>query len=776
MGSGRAPSEGDLLDWMKLKPRTFGWDAWLAYGRTALNESLLRDYLEREDHHPFAGSISGKVVISENSVWEHLYSVRLGAPQVSFEESNISSARIVTTARALCGAQISVEIVGGSPKHITRVAEYSPLLAPRLVMETFIEKPAGPGEDARYVQMDAATGEQYRFSFPGPLQQQLKGGTFFHEKFAELPQESRYCRMSTLGKWSDGSLSPGVVSPRPFPVLDADGKATSEGGVVLMIAAIGSEPGAHPDPEGDWMYPIPNGYDAALWVSSRYVMHQIVGSGVRGVSADAEFSFDSNEDPSTLVLTKGSFKLEVGDLVAPPLGALSYEFHVPLSGNVPLAAPMEISRSGAGLKLNWKTSTFAEVDPPLLKSHVPEGTSAVDSAWRISSTHAFSKNAGGSLVVQSSLNAAGWFKPVYRQAGVLDPLHYEHFPSIADAISSGLAHELGSFVSHVGLAMEEGGLRDVDKVRWEGVECPGSGGLAVETVHLPRDLALFGHLSERPGAFLVSPTHGRVTAGGKIQLGVTPGHQGLEWSVKAIDGSQGSVGSVSSSGLYTAPSADAMESKSLLVKVNASSGSHSSSVMVEVLSEHVALNPLVFAVASPGAQVRMSAGSQEGGRLAWSLTTATGATLEMAAADDGALFDPGDHVYKRGDGLSGGFFSVDEVAVRSPSGHARSTFVLVVEKQRRGAIRIRSESSKAGEQIQLEFDGGGAQPIPDAVWKVEIGGGSISSSGLYTPDPKSPLHFAVITAEYEFEYGHFGNYLILPTPLIELDEVVKVLS
>lgn len=198
--------------------------------------------------------------------------------------------------------------------------------------------------------------------------------------------------------------------------------------------------------------------------------------------------------------------------------------------------------------------------------------------------------------------------------------------------------------------------------------------------------------------------------------------------------------------------------------------------MVEVLSEHVALNPLVFAVASPGAQVRMSAGSQEGGRLAWSLTTATGATLEMAAADDGALFDPGDHVYKRGDGLSGGFFSVDEVAVRSPSGHARSTFVLVVEKQRRGAIRIRSESSKAGEQIQLEFDGGGAQPIPDAVWKVEIGGGSISSSGLYTPDPKSPLHFAVITAEYEFEYGHFGNYLILPTPLIELDEVVKVLS
>ncbi len=771
--TGRSPSETELLEWMKLKLRTFGWDALLAYDRTSLNESLLRDYLERYEHHPFGNPIAGRVVISENTVWEYLYAVRLGAPELSFEQSKITSARISTSARALCGAQVSVEVVNGSPKHITRIAQYSPLQAPRLVVNAFIEDPAAPGEHVRYVQADMTAGENYRFSFPGPLQQQLKGGDFLRQHMASLPQSAHHVRLNTLSAWPGGTFVPGVVRPGPVPIRDGDGNATAEGALTLLIAAGGSEPGVLPDPEGDWMYPIPSGYGAALWVAGPHVMYHIVGAGIRGSYPDAEFEFDSSNDPSTLTLTKGSIKVIVDNLDVPPIGALSYEFQAPISSDPLFSTPIKISRTGTGLRLDWKMSTFSQVEPPLLKSPATGAASALDSAWRISGDYSFSSSANSSLAVSSSTHPGGWFKPLYRQAAILDRLHYDHFPAISLALTSGLSRELESMVNELGDAMEgSDGLGDLDRIRWDGVGCPGGAGLALGTVHFPRDMVVFGNLGAVPGKFLLTPTRRRVGAGGTLQLEVTPAQSGLEWTLQPLDGLQGSVGSVSSSGVYTAPSAGEIEGGFRLVKVTASGPAHASMALVEVLKEQVALNPLVFAVASPGAQVRMSAGSQDGEALEWSLLTATGAKLEQAASEEGALFDPGDHLYVRGDGLTGGFFSVDEVTVRTNSGATRTTFVLVVEKQRRGVIKIRSDGRSNRDQVQLEFDGGGAQPIPDADWKVQIGGGSISPTGLYTRDPQSQLPYAVITAEYEFEYGHLANYLILPVPLVDLDEVV----
>ena len=219
-----------------------------------------------------------------------------------------------------------------------------------------------------------------------------------------------------------------------------------------------------------------------------------------------------------------------------------------------------------------------------------------------------------------------------------------------------------------------------------------------------------------------------------------------------------------------------MQGTFAIVRITASTSSRSASSSATVIANTIALNPLVFAVASAGGRVRLSAGTLEEGELQWSVTTATGARLEPPAPDGDELSEPGDLVYVRGDALSGAFFSVDQVTVQAVSGATATTQVLVVEKDRRGIIRVPDQTGARADQIQLEFDAGGDSPVEGADWKVQVGGGSITPEGLYTFDPASTLPYVVITAEYEVAGISFGNFLILPIPLVDLDAVRNALS
>ena len=771
--AGKAPSETELLEWMKLKPRTYGWDAWLAYDRYALNLSLWRDYIERPESHPFAGPFSGKVVVSENSVWEYLSDVRLGAPRVSFEKSQVSSARVTVNARALSGAQLSVETVQGSPRYITRVAEYTPLQAPRLVAEAFIDDNDGAAMAARQVRMDLTASANYQFSYPGTHAQQVNGGKFFHERIAALPDTSHHCVLNLLGEWEGGALVPELVRPRPLPMLDELGNPTEDGAVLLMVAATGSEAGQHPDIDGDWRYPIPQGYHAALWIGGHCLMERVVEGGIRGVSSGATFAYDNPDAPTELTTTAGTLQPLTFDQAVAPFESVTYDVQVPLTGATPATGLLKVSHSDAGLTLNWKTSSFAQTEAPLLTSRASDGETALDVAWRIIATYEFAREQDGRLGLKPVGEVVRWLRPVYRQGKTLDPLHYQHFPALEAAVADDLSNELAGLEARM-LGGNE--LGEIDRLRFEGLACPGGTGMDLTSVHIPRDLALFGTFGPRPGTFRVVPEEVRLTPGQRLQFEVEPPQPGLDWFVEPIVGNESDMGSISAGGLYEAPSTGAMQGTFAIVRITASTSSRSASSSATVIANTIALNPLVFAVASAGGRVRLSAGTLEEGELQWSVTTATGARLEPPEPDGDELSEPGDLVYVRGDALSGAFFSVDQVTVQAASGATATTQVLVVEKDRRGIIRVPDQTGARADQIQLEFDAGGDSPVEGADWKVQVGGGSITPEGLYTFDPASTLPYVVITAEYEVAGISFGNFLILPIPLVDLDAVRNALS
>lgn len=771
--AGRAPSESELLEWMKLEPRTLGWDAWLAYDRYALNLSLWRDYIERPESHPFASPFSGKVVVSPNAVWEYLYDVRLGAPQVSFDQSVFSSSRVTMTARALCGAQLTVVTTQGSPRHITRVAQYSPQQAPRLVAEAFIDDNDGAAMADRQVRMNLIASSNYQFSFPGPYLQQVNGGKFFHDQIAALPATSHHCLLNLLGEWEGGALVPEHVRPRPIPILDDQGNPTEDGAVLLMVAAAGSDAGQHPDIDGDWKYPIPQGCHAALWIGEHCLMKRVVEGSIRGVSSGASFSYDNPDDPTLLTVTDGTLQALTFDNAVAPFESVNYSVQPALAGETAASGLLEISRSEDGLTLNWKASSFAQSEASLLTSHSPEGETALDIAWRIQNTYEFAREQDGSLGLDPVGQGTRWIKPVYRQGQALDPLHYQHFPALEAAITAGLSTELAGMEARMLGGNEYG---EIDRLRFEGLACPGEAGMDLTTVHIPRDLALFGTFGARPGRFLLTPTQVRLRAGETLQFEAQPTQQKIEWTLERLEGFDGDIGTINSTGLYAAPAASAMEGRFIMAKVTASSTTHSSTAWVSVVAESLVLNPLVFAAVSTGGKMVLSAGSLEDGKLEWSLTTTTGATLVEPAPEDGTLSDLNDRVYVRGDVLSGDTFSVDEVTVQAPSGAGATTRILVVEKQPMGTVRIADQTGVPVGQLQLEFDGGDSSPIEGAEWRVQIGDGTITPEGLYTFDLESPLPYAVITAEFKGTGFTFSNFIILPIPLVDLDAVRRALD
>lgn len=770
--AGSVPSESELLEWMKIKSRTHGWDAWLSYDRTVLNESLWRDYIERVDEHPFAAPFSGKVEVSEGRVWENLYSVRLGPPQISFEQSRFSSSRVTFTARAISGTQLTVETTQGSAKYISRIGEYSPLQAPRLVAEAFIDDGDGAATAARQVRMDITACEKPQFSFPGPRQQQIEGGQFFINEVKALPESSHHCRLHTLGEWEDGELVPETVTTRALPILDAGGNATGDGAVVVMVATKDSGVGVHPDPEGDWMYPIPEAHHASLWIGAHCLMRKVVVGGIRGVTTDATFAYDDIDDPSVITVISGGLKPVNMQASVPPLGTLDYEVNAILPGNAPHKEVLEITRLEEGLALNWKASTFPLLHAPLLKSQESEGGTALDVAWRIKSAYVYEPADDGTLGLHEVDQGTRWSKPVYRQGGDLDPEHYQHFPAIEQKIGEGISSQ----ISRLEVQMLGGnGLGEIDRFRFEGVACPGGTGVKLSTVHWPRDLVLLGTLGARVGKFVLSPTKERVLQGAELQFSVEPPQDNLEWSVENVGGFEGNPGAVSPFGLYKAPVADQILGRVMLVRVTAASATHSSSAWVEVVTETITLNPIVAALAAAASRVRLSAGSLGEGPIVWSLTSLSDGSLTEPAPDDGAVVDPNDREYVRGNGSSGGYFSVDKVTARNAAGEERVTPLLIVEKNRYGQIVVVDREGLPTNQVQLQYDLGDGEELEGVSWKLEIGDGSINANGLYTMGSESELPYAVITAQYTLQGIEFGNFLILPIPLVDLGDLKRAL-
>lgn len=766
-------SEQEIVNWLKEGPRTLGWDAWTAYNRETANRALQQDHIDRLAADEVMPPVEGRVTIVENAAWEYLYACRFDAPTLSFEHSSLNHAEVTLSMRLMSGTQLTVEHRDAAPRKITKIEIFHPAQGPRLVGRAPVEHFEGTGTNPGRVGLDIAAdpegGMDYQFSFASTYQAQLKGGAFLLDGFATLPAEQRRCVVNVLDPAEGGALAPSVVRARGLRALDS---ASGDGALLLFMAAKGSPVGDLPDAGGDWIYPIPDGFHSTLVIANHALKSKVIEAGLKATSPDAAFEYDNPSSPDELTATKGTapdMGVELTDV--PPFAKLGYAIRPSLAGEPAGSGLFSVLRKEDRFHFRWRTSSFSSAVVPLFSTEGPTGTTAVDFAWDVSGAYAFvPSDAGGLALVADPKGARKWLRTIYRQGGALDAQHYARFPALSATVDEVLADQIEQcFESVAGAAVEQ--------FRLEGVTYSGEQVMHFGSVHLPHDLAMFGDVSTAPDAFEVAPLDNVIVAGASLQLTTVPPQQGTTWRVEPVEGFDVAPGSITSAGLYKAPVAADFDGTCTMVRVTASSGEHVRSALVRVAKERVVINPKAFVVHTGGGKVRMSAGSIGAGELKWTLTSQTGASLELPPSSGDVLFDEGDRLYVPGSGDSGEFFSVDTIVVTEASGGGSATATaLVVELPLMGLIRVRVDTGLPENQVQLEFDGGHG-PVPEMDWKVQAGAGSITPTGIFTPDAGSAEGFAVITATLLVEgIVHLGNYLILPLPLIDLEELKRVLA
>lgn len=770
-----SPTERELLDWLAERPRTYGWDMWIACDRNTVNRSLLSDYVTRFDRHPLAGSYDGVVSIVDNQRWEYMYGVRFGAPEISFSDSRITSSRVGLRARALAGLQLTVDQPGGSARRVTKIEAYNPLQGPLLVAQVSLgELSLVPGATADMA-IDLAVGENYRLAFAETDDAQRDGGDFMQRRFAEIPSTDRTAVLNHIAHNQRELFAPVEVRGRAFPGK-VDGVEEEAGGVLLFIALDGSEPGAFPGDDDGFPYPIPSGCTSTVVIGTRYLMTKIMAQGVHGISVGAEFTFDNADDPylpvSMLTATSGALRPVEISASVPPFDTVDYAIEPLLAEGSAGSAPFSIERSASGLNYRWKASSFSQLTAPLLRTSTPDAATEVDHAWVLRTTRCFKATQDGGLALGSIGGDRTWSKVLYRQGSALDASHYQHFTELSQRVSEQLVSVIEERCTQTFSAAQE-----LDEFRNLGFYFPGGRRLHFDSVHLPAELAAFGRVVSKADAFVVSPARARVLAGGTISFETTQGEEGVEWLVSAADGFEGNVGTISAAGRYSAPERSEIVGAFTLVKVTASRAGQRSSAVVAVSAEEMYINPLVFVSWPKGPQVRVACGCLDEGDVEWEVDSPTGAALQMPLMDGEAIFERNDRIYVPGAMAGDRFFSVDEIVAKNPrTGSVTSVSALVVEKSLSGEIVIREGTTLPPGQIQFDYEGG-LGPIQGADWKVVIGAGSIDGNGLYTMDPDSPHGFAVVVATYTHPgVAEMINYRILPLPLVDLDELKAILA
>lgn len=776
-------SEDEVFDWLKAEPRTYDWQVLLALDRAKANELLRQDYTARYSKDLYFDPITDSVKIADGNtqVWEYLYEHVLGPPRLSFENSDTDEwARL--TMPILGGVQLKVEQTGMGPKMVSSISWYDPLQSPRLICEIQLEDTAGEVNDGREVELDLKKGTNFRLTFASTFQGQKKGGEFYEELFEKLDEDKQRFLLGRLDEFSEGSvLQPDKFRLRALPAQPkgiGESEGASEGAILLFIGTKGNESGGLPDKDSKWVYPIPAGYSSTMLVAGSVIIRDLIAEGIAEsgvVTPEYGFIYE-NGVVAGLRFSRGTLKPErIGleiDGIDRPVDLSCWCF---LFGNGEEEV-FTINLAEEKLHMRWKYAGKPE------SSHVAlmyltgaQGHAYFFLQYSVESKYNFALDAEDESVVLNleqadviDVNVVTW--------DISDTME-EHRDALADVAKNVIKDELIELQHRIG-----SGIKELETFRLYGLLFSGGQAVLQKKVRLPRDLAVFGDISPVRTSFKLNPDEKDIIHGGSIDFQTTPAHSGLKWTLTEVPGFPGPLGSITQSGSYTAPAADQLPANRAytMVRVTAASldGNFESSALIRVVRRGVVVNPLVVSVPQSANKVRFSGGSLHGDKLTWSVKSATGGTLtDTPPEDDAAVFDESDMFYVPGTGSTGGYMSIDEISVTDATGNVAISHLVVLEKPLMGALVIMPGDGLPEEgQVQFGLDTGTEVLTDEATWTVLAGGGSIDTNGIYTPDPNSDFAYAVVSGVFEIPpYVSFNAFSILPIPLVDLDEIQRII-
>jgi hypothetical protein len=783
-----------LLDWLKVKPRTLGWGAVLAYGRSETNKVLLQEYITRfgTEHYmqPITEEIRDNTTPTQK---DFLHNYQMDAPRLSFIGSNLQTSAAKLTMKEVGGTHLSFTKQEGAQQwSLTRISEKNVLDGPGLKFDINLMESTGSVTSAGRVELDISEGRNYRLIDMPSEHLQRVAGERFKTRFGALPEDQKIFVLNELKFEPDQFLKPSTFVIRTHNKQGAGARLLAnedegEGAVLVFVAMEGESNGTLPVDNEDLKYLLPDGHSATVLLGNEMLVKNILAEGIRRTNTvenafRAEFEVvngftemigfggtwtrtpivvyvdPANEGDNHFVVSLRAFNANFSE----PAGA----------GNT---ASLRVRGKSGGVVLEWSGNRLHFSDVRYKKSeHVLERS--LRTKWECMWEFRFRLRSDPETIVFEVVDENG-LQNIEGGIGTFQdqPRVVEIFPlikvTLEEKFKGLLLPRIDSFISPT---------PEINAFTLNSLLFRSSDSVKFDSVHFPGDLAAFGHVGPTQTVFSITDLEPIIPHTVPWQFQTDPPRSNLTWSVRNILGENIPKGTITNTGRYTPPTAAEMPRSSIRVVVTATDGTHTSSALVGITARSLAVNPLIMiATAGDSLAHDVSAGAVDGGALTWSIQDpSSGAVVRPNPAADK------DHSYVPGPKKDKSPPTVDTIVVTNPrTTLSETTSVLVLHRKQTIEVVINDAVSLPENQLQLSIMGEGGPINPgdwSEEWQVLLGSGSTqidAASGVLTLNPAGPDKFVVITVlvpPARPAGASEDGYIVLPLPLFSVPETIRM--
>lgn len=597
-----------LINVMKEGTVDHGWDVIAAFNRVKCNRLLALQYLTNLASQKVNVIKEGEV--KNDSTYYIISNLVLGQPRLSFENATLENSKAKMVLPFISG-RIDVEYYSEQEniRYLKEVIEISEGHQYVLTVDITLKGGAVGNVDQGKITLDLVDdGLNFLTNISDSSLANKAIGDYFETLFksGDLP-----VKKYELGQLAENSASP--LNPKEFRLLtmssDPSGKGQTEDGAVLaFIRANNTGTGSLPTTGSGFPYLIPDDtdadgnplYDSALVVSNNTLSRDFLQEPLKALPAATTSVKKENDFSTTLVTTTltgagthtswthtgfgfttlyGAYSNSDKDnktvikLENVAYAARDNKLKVDYSGRTSFPATVFITVNGV---LNPKSTGKITVEPTASFQY-----KLVTDAENL--TLSFVKETNPTIdfkILDDSLlvDLHGETKQALELAGQLK-----------ETISAPLQQ----------LAVP---IKDFELFPTANLLFPEQNAFKLISADLPGDILVLGQLDPKSTAMEITPLTGFVAIAKTLQFSLIESYvqtaAATSWEVFAIDGKTKGLGTITSSGLYTAPDKTQVDQASLQELVVATNGVKVAKAMVTVVANSVAIDPAFYFTAA----------------------------------------------------------------------------------------------------------------------------------------------------------------------------------
>ena len=580
-------TEKDIIASLRKKSVSSGWDFVVAYNREKINQIFLQQYIEKtfnKEEYSFEDMTS--------TFGLEMRDIKIGPPLISFENSNISSSKVIVRRRIISGVLIQID--GGQ---VVRWVNISPSNDYAFLMTIDLEYGSGTVTDEQDVYINFSKGYLTDIEGLGDLPSDLleKFRSFFSEN------SNKYLLGKIAGNISDGSIYPKqfIVRTQPAPGATLRNMSNYGDGAVLLFIATNLNPYPGHPPKSDYPYLLADGRSATLILGSSTLYQNIFAENFKKSVSDAKFQYieSDNSNASKLMFTSGFIESDsviTGEYNSP--GVLYYtnaKFKSSDNSGGSAKARLQMYNFSMESDINDSSATT------LTGSFVNNITFYQDfhSKYRV---HHSAGISDGQQVKPYPFDRHGKFsaKIFLEKNNIIaferkNDLHLEskaidnnYLPIIPDDPTEKMVEEFNQKLNQETFLQ----IPSINTFYVQHILFPDQDVLTFDKVAIPNDIIMFGDIKNSVINLSITPTESLLVAGKSVQL-TTSSVSSVTWSIDPPN-----LGSISKSGLYSAPPAGDIDSAQQVKVIAQTTSGSSGSALITVVPRPIELNPSILVI------------------------------------------------------------------------------------------------------------------------------------------------------------------------------------